>query len=45
MLLHMHQGAITGRKGITPVMQASALLRSGGYHISEFTCMVDVSFS
>jgi hypothetical protein len=44
MLLHMHRGAITGRKGITQVMQASALLRSGGYHTSEFTCMVDVSF-
>jgi hypothetical protein len=44
MLLHMHRGAITGRKGITPATQASALLQSGGYHISEFTYMVDVSF-
>jgi hypothetical protein len=25
-------------------MQASALLRSGGYHISAFTCMVDGAF-
>jgi hypothetical protein len=43
MLLLMHQGAITGRKEITPVMQGSALPRSGGYHISGFTYMVDVS--
>jgi hypothetical protein len=44
MLLPMPQGAITGRKEITLVKQASAWPPSGGYHISGFTCMVDVSF-
>ena len=43
MLLPMHLGAITGRKGTTPVTQANALLQSGGYHISGSTCMVDIS--
>jgi hypothetical protein len=44
MLLLMHQGAMIGRKEITPVMQGSALPRSGRYHISGFTYMVDGSF-
>jgi hypothetical protein len=43
MLLPMRQGAITGRKKTTLVMQENVLLQSGGYHISGFTCMVDVS--
>jgi hypothetical protein len=44
MLLPMHQEAITGRKETTLVMRENVLLQSGGYHNSEFTCMVDISF-
>jgi hypothetical protein len=44
MLLPMRQGAITGRKETTPIMRENVLLQSGGYHISGFICMVDVSF-
>jgi hypothetical protein len=43
MLLPMHPEAVTRRKGITPVMRESVLPQFEGYHISGFTCMVDVS--
>jgi hypothetical protein len=44
MLLPKRQEAITERKGTTLVMWENVLLQSGGYHISGFTCMVDVLF-
>jgi hypothetical protein len=44
ILLRMRHEAITERKGTTLVMQGNVLLQSGGYHISGFTFMVDVSF-
>jgi hypothetical protein len=43
MLLLMPLEVITGRKEITPVMREKVLPRFGGYHISGFTFMVDVS--